>query len=351
MINYTVSPFDRNKTILESLHDIEKYLRENPIYKEYGLNGAYVEGTTQYNKSLIIDTSTEIGLGDVVVFNNNYKAIVTGVSTDTFIISNPVYTRGEQGPQGPQGPQGIQGPRGERGERGPQGIQGATGATGPQGPQGTAGTNGLDALTYGAIISSPLAPQLGRQYIVSGYNLNRLPQTGETIDIYVNVNGNLYFTHGVIEIVSLTSNGTYTVYEYYKLSAEGGGSGGLTENVYTFSIPSDLNTIAKFNAFVALIENAKIAKIAIFVNDGAISGYISGEHFSVGNYNAFLASCSTSELQNNAFTISIMNISSDTSTNELHTIAFRVANGQNNQYNPSQLENSGYSSIKLTIYS
>ena len=174
MINYTVSPFDRNKTILESLHDIEKYLRENPIYKEYGLNGAYVEGTTQYNKSLIIDTSTEIGLGDVVVFNNNYKAIVTDVSIDTFTISNPVYMRGEQGPQGPQGPQGKQGP---------QGPQGTTGATGPQGPQGKQGDDGLSALVYKAIFSSNAEPSLSATYFGSSSKFSREIQSNDTFNL------------------------------------------------------------------------------------------------------------------------------------------------------------------------
>ena len=49
--NYQVSPLDSNKSILMVLKDIQKYLKDNPIYKVYFCNTNFVPDTLVYNLS------------------------------------------------------------------------------------------------------------------------------------------------------------------------------------------------------------------------------------------------------------------------------------------------------------
>ena len=136
MINYTASPLDSNKTLLQAFHDIETYLKSNPIYKVYTANIGYTQGTNTYALSNINVGTNTIAENDVIFFNNAYVGIVSAVGSTEVTVNNVTDIRG---PAGATGPQGLVGPRGPQGIQGPQGVQGPAGAPGSQGPAGTDG--------------------------------------------------------------------------------------------------------------------------------------------------------------------------------------------------------------------
>ena len=133
MINYTASPLDSNKTLLQAFHDIETYLKNNPIYKVYTANIGYTPGTNTYMLSNINVGENTIAENDVIYFNNAYIGIVSAVGSTEVTVNNVTDIRGLPGSPGPQGPSGATGPQGPAGATGPQGP---AGATGPQGPAG-----------------------------------------------------------------------------------------------------------------------------------------------------------------------------------------------------------------------
>lgn len=142
MINYTASPLDSNKTLLQAFHDIETYLKNNPIYKVYTANIGYTPGTNTYSLSNINVGENNIAENDVIFFNNAYVGIVSAVGSTEVTVNNVTDIKGPTGATGPQGPTGATGPQGPVGATGPQGPVGATGPQGPQGPQGLQGPQG-----------------------------------------------------------------------------------------------------------------------------------------------------------------------------------------------------------------
>ena len=136
MINYTASPLDSNKTLLQAFHDIETYLKNNPIYKVYTANIGYTQGTNTYMLSNINVGENTIAENDVIFFNNAYVGIVSAVGSTEVTVNNVTDIKGPTGATGPQGPAGATGPQGPAGATGPQGP---TGAPGPQGPAGADG--------------------------------------------------------------------------------------------------------------------------------------------------------------------------------------------------------------------
>ena len=96
MIGYTPSHLTKNEVILEKLNQIIDYLSKNPSYQVFAYNGNYVNGTLTYAISNIID-STNLSIGDVVIFENSYYGVGSG-STDTdFSVSKGVAVTGPQG--------------------------------------------------------------------------------------------------------------------------------------------------------------------------------------------------------------------------------------------------------------
>lgn len=136
MINYTASPLDSNKTLLQAFHDIETYLKNNPIYKVYTANIGYTPGTNTYALSNINVGTNTIAENDVIFFNNAYVGIVFAVGSTEVTVNNVTDIRGPAGATGSQGPAGATGPQGPAGATGPQGP---AGAAGPQGPAGADG--------------------------------------------------------------------------------------------------------------------------------------------------------------------------------------------------------------------
>lgn len=136
MINYTASPLNSNKTLLQAFHDIENYLKNNPIYKVYTADIGYAPGTNTYMLSNINVGENTIAENDVIFFNNAYVGIVSAVGSTEVTVNNVTDIKGPTGATGPQGPTGATGPQGPAGATGPQGP---AGATGPQGPAGMDG--------------------------------------------------------------------------------------------------------------------------------------------------------------------------------------------------------------------
>lgn len=96
MIGYTPSHLTENEVILEKLNKIIDYLINNPSYQVFAYNGNYVNGTLTYNISNITN-SRNLGIGDVVVFENSYYGVVSGITETVFSVSKGVSVTGPQG--------------------------------------------------------------------------------------------------------------------------------------------------------------------------------------------------------------------------------------------------------------
>lgn len=96
MIGYTPSHLTENEVILEKLNQIIDYLINNPSYQVFAYNGDYVNGTLSYNISNIIN-SRNLGIGDVVIFENSYYGVVSGITETVFSVSKGVAVTGPQG--------------------------------------------------------------------------------------------------------------------------------------------------------------------------------------------------------------------------------------------------------------
>lgn len=108
-IPYNPSSFATNKTILQAIEELKNYLKDNPCYKIYYVNTAYVVGTTTYNLSDVDDTDGTMTAYDVVFFTNSYYAKVINVDTNTFDIEPAVSFKGATGNTGPAGADGSDG--------------------------------------------------------------------------------------------------------------------------------------------------------------------------------------------------------------------------------------------------
>ena len=106
-IPYNPSSFATNKTILQAIEELKNYLKDNPCYKVYYVNTAYVIGTTTYNLSDVDDPDDTMTAGDIVFFNNSYYANVINKDTNTFDIDPAVSFKGATGQAGADGQDGV----------------------------------------------------------------------------------------------------------------------------------------------------------------------------------------------------------------------------------------------------
>ena len=96
MIGYTPSHLTENEVILEKLNKIIDYLVNNPSYQVFAYNGNYINGTLTYSISKIID-SRNLNIGDVVIFENSYYGVVSGITETVFSVTKGVSVTGPQG--------------------------------------------------------------------------------------------------------------------------------------------------------------------------------------------------------------------------------------------------------------
>lgn len=108
MMTYNPSSLNRNKTLLEAIEEVKKFLIENPCYKVFYANTNYVVGTTTYSKTYIDDPDS-MAEYDVVFFNNNYYGKVESVGDSTFTIIGATNFKGDTGTPGTPGTPGADG--------------------------------------------------------------------------------------------------------------------------------------------------------------------------------------------------------------------------------------------------
>ena len=96
MIGYTPSHLTENEVILEKLNQIIDYLIKNPSYQVFAYNGDFVNDTLIYAISNIIDSSN-LSIGDVVIFENSYYGVVSEITETDFTVSKGVAVTGPQG--------------------------------------------------------------------------------------------------------------------------------------------------------------------------------------------------------------------------------------------------------------
>ena len=108
MIGYTPTQLAENKVILEKLNKIIEYLSLNPSYQVYAYNGGFISGTLTYEIANIIN-SNNINVADVVVFQNGYYGVISGITETEFTLSQGISLIGPQGPKGDKGDKGDYG--------------------------------------------------------------------------------------------------------------------------------------------------------------------------------------------------------------------------------------------------
>ena len=112
MIPYNPSSFDRNKTILEQILELKKWLKEHPSYKAYT---TYTHYYPTQNRDIFFneingdtDFVDSIAIGDIVVWGDGYFSSVEAVTIDPDDRDNSYVTMAIPvtsliGPQGPAG--------------------------------------------------------------------------------------------------------------------------------------------------------------------------------------------------------------------------------------------------------
>ena len=107
MIPYNPSSFNSNKTILEQILELKRWLQAHPSYEVFYSSeaGNTSQAITSYDLTAVTDP-TNLAVGDIVVFHNSTFGVVTSVDTDNNEFGcDPCISL--TGPQGPTGPQGV----------------------------------------------------------------------------------------------------------------------------------------------------------------------------------------------------------------------------------------------------
>lgn len=108
MIGYTPSQLAENKVILEKLNYIIEYLSLHPSYQVYAYNGGFISGTLTYEIANIVNPSN-INVADVVVFQNGYYGVISGITETEFTLTAGISLIGPQGAKGDKGDKGDYG--------------------------------------------------------------------------------------------------------------------------------------------------------------------------------------------------------------------------------------------------
>jgi hypothetical protein len=116
MIPYNPSSFNSNKTILEQILEIKKWLIAHPSYKVYYCTSNFMPtGDDDRAFSEIAGTEEEvqnIAVGDLLVFPDAYYSEVIAVDLDNEMVTIALPATNFSGPQGATGPSGADGTNG-----------------------------------------------------------------------------------------------------------------------------------------------------------------------------------------------------------------------------------------------
>lgn len=108
MIGYTPTQLAENEVILEKLNKIIEYLSLQPSYQVYAYNGGFISGTLTYEIANVLN-STNINVADVVVFQNGYYGVISGITETEFTLTAGISLIGPQGAKGDKGDKGDYG--------------------------------------------------------------------------------------------------------------------------------------------------------------------------------------------------------------------------------------------------
>lgn len=97
MIYYNPSALTDNKTILEELHKIIKYLQQNKIYNTFYSVASYSDEQTLYDISDITTGDRTLASGDVIIFNNSYVGVIDEVFETTVQVDHAASFGGNGG--------------------------------------------------------------------------------------------------------------------------------------------------------------------------------------------------------------------------------------------------------------
>lgn len=101
-----LSTIDDNRTILQLLKRIEKYLCENPIRNIFGIEEDYEEGVVAYDVSkILINSELDVtaSADDILMFQNGYIGIIDGIGAEYVTVQSVQPFKGDKGDQGDQG--------------------------------------------------------------------------------------------------------------------------------------------------------------------------------------------------------------------------------------------------------
>lgn len=227
MIPYNPSSFNTNKTILEQILELKKWLKEHPSYAVYT---TYIHYKPAENVDYFFteingdpDFVDNIAVGDLLWFGDGYISPIASITIDPndrensyVTISQPVTSLiGPTGPQGPRGYDGVSVTNASVNASGyliitlsngltvntgyVVGPQGTTGPEGPEGPQGPTGPSGV-SITNVAID--------GNQHLIVTLS------DGSTIDA-----GSV--SSGSFDVITITSQtGNFSASDIVKLQKE-----------------------------------------------------------------------------------------------------------------------------------
>ena len=101
-----LSMIDDNRTILQEIMRVRKYLEENPIRNIFFINADYVVGTIAYNVSdIYINNGLDVtaSADDGLVFKNGYIGIIDSIGDEYVTVQGVQPFRGEKGDTGATG--------------------------------------------------------------------------------------------------------------------------------------------------------------------------------------------------------------------------------------------------------
>lgn len=101
-----LSTIDDNRTILQEVLRLRKYLEENPIRNIFFINENYVVGTVAYNvENIYVNSELDVtaSADDCLIFNNGYVGIIDSIGEQYVTVQGVQSILGEKGDKGDTG--------------------------------------------------------------------------------------------------------------------------------------------------------------------------------------------------------------------------------------------------------
>ena len=85
-LSYNPSSFATNKTILEAIEELKRYLIANPLACIYELNDDALGGSPYALSSIVNPNAQEIKLGDIVLSTDGFYGFIQTIGTTDFTV-------------------------------------------------------------------------------------------------------------------------------------------------------------------------------------------------------------------------------------------------------------------------